>query len=429
MASELTEPSPRSPLNYKRPLAFSAALISVAGCAYLVVLFIAGLLTNFVSIGSINTGTIVLYVLAFILSLIGVLYLLNPLPKNVALAAFLMLGISCLVLTKPFLDINPASQRVREVVILYLGGLPFLFFIQINNLEVRQKLLRTLAIGLIALSVFGIFQGLLGSSLPSSLFMLRGDNIFSVDDNQILRPTGLTGNPIIFSSILVFASAYFAAHWLERRRLRFLIGLAFSLVANYLTYTRASIILVIPVLVFVWLFHNRFHIKHKMAVLIVVIVAIVGGQYLLANGGDLILIQRLQNSDPSSVGSTLVHFTQIRNATEAILAHPFVGLGMGSQGDFVGPENVMVTDGAWWILLLEFGLPLSILIVISLGIVLFDLVKYVLRKDSKHRALAIATLSFHAYIFPANFINSALLGHISYGLYWAVLGLAVAGIT
>ena len=100
---------------------------------------------------------------------------------------------------------------------------------------------------------------------------------------------------------------------------------------------------------------------------------------------------------------------------------------MGSQGDFVGPGNPIITDGAWWILALEFGLPLSVLAVLSLFIVLIPLAKYVLRWDSKNRALAIATLAFHAFIIPANFISSGILGHISFGLYWAVLGLSLAG--
>lgn len=413
----------------KPPMVFSAGITSTAGVAYLIILFSAGLLTNFVPLGTTNTGTILLYLLACVLSFTGMLYLFDPPRKHIARAVWITLALSGLILLKAAVDTNDASQRAQEIVIFFLGAWPLLFFIQMDVPKVRKRLLDTLGFGLFALSAFAIVQGVLGESLPLSLFVLRGDNTFSVDDNQIFRPTGLTGNPIIFSSILVFASAYFAALWLEKRKKRFLVALVSALVANYLTYTRVSIVLVVPVLVLVWLLHKRFHIEHKIAALTVVILAAAGGQYLMANGGSLIIIQRLQNSDPSSLRSTLEHFEQIQDARDAIALHPLAGTGMGSQGDFVGPDSVIITDGAWWILVLEFGIPLAILAVILLGIVLVPLTRFVLRQDSQDRALAIATMSFHAYIIPANFINSALLGHISFALYWVALGLSLAGMS
>lgn len=385
----------------------------------------AGFLTNFIPTGSVNTGTILLYSLACLLSFAGGLYLINPLRKQIAIAALTMLVVSGLTVFKAIFDANPVSQRARELAIVFVGAWPFLFFIQLNNPAIRERLLKTLAIGLFGLSVFAIFQSIFANSLPLSLFALRGDEAFGVGEDQ-LRPTGLTGNPIIFSSILVFASAFFAAQWLEKRRFRFLLALICSLAANYMTYTRASIILVIPVLVLVWLFYNRFRIKHKMIALVVVVLTVAGGQYLFVSGASLILIQRLQLSNAESLGSTLIHFKQIQDASDAIVSHPLAGTGMGSQGDFMGPENVIITDGTWWILLLEFGVPLSILIVVVLLLSLIPISKYVLRPKSKDRALAIATLSFHAYIIPSNFINSAILGHISFGLYWVVLGLSFA---
>jgi hypothetical protein len=409
-------------------IVFSSGLTSTAGVAYLIALFTAGFFTNFVLTGTVNTGTIFLYALACLLSLAGAIYLLNPLQKRIAIAALATLVLSGLTLFKAAFDTNPASQRAAELAIYFLGAWPFLFFIQIDTPRVRERLLKALEIGLFALSGFGIFQGIFSSSLPLSLFVLRGDDAFIVGDD-LFRPTALTGNPIIFSSILVFASAIFAAQWLEKRKFRFLFALICSLVANYMTYTRASAVLVIPVLIFVWLFHKRFRIKHKIAALAAVLLILAGVQYLSVNAENLIIVQRLAVSNSESLGSTLEHFRQIQEASEAIASHPLAGAGMGSQGNSVGPANVIITDGTWWILLLEFGTPLSILIVIMLLLGLIPIAKYVLRQDSTNRALAIATLSFHAYIIPANFINSALLGHISYGLYWVVFGLSLAGVS
>jgi hypothetical protein len=409
----------------KKSIAFSEGLTSTAGTAYLIVLLAAGFLTNFVPTGGVNTGTVLLYSLACILSFAGGLYLLNPLRKQIAVAALSILVFSGLTVLKTAFDINPVSEQVRELAIYFLGAWPFLFFIQINTPKVRERLLKTLAIGLLALSAFGIFQSIFANSLPLSLFVLRGDSAFGIGDDQ-LRPTGLTGNPIIFSAILVFGSALFAALWLEKRRFRFLLALICSLIANYLTYTRASFILAIPVILLVWLLHNRFRVRHKIIALVVVALAVAAGQYVSVVGANSIIVQRLQNSDASSLKSTLEHFQQIQNASEAIVSHPLAGTGMGSQGDFVGPGNSIITDGTWWILLLEFGGPLTILIASMLLLALIPISKYVLRPESKNRALAIATLSFHAYILPSNFINSALLGHISYALYWVVLGLSLA---
>jgi hypothetical protein len=402
----------------KKSVIFSENLISAVGTAYLIVLFVAGFLTNFVPTGTVNTGTILLYILASILSLAGGLYLFNSLPKYIAMAALTTLGLSSLILLKAALDTNPVGQRAWELTIYFMGVGPFLFFIQIAAAKVRERLLKTLAIGLFSLSAFAIFQSIFASSLPLSLFVLRGDDPFPVGEDQ-LRPTGLTGNPIIFSSILVLAAAYFAALWLEKRRWRYLFALVCSLVANYLTYTRASIILVVPVLILVWLFHNRFRIKHKLLTLLAVLLAAAGVQFLLINGAEAIIVQRLLNANPESIASTADHLRQIENASQAIASHPYVGTGLGTQG-------LLITDGAWWTLLLEFGAPLTILILCAITLALIPISKYVLRPDSKNRAIAVATLAFHIYVLPSSFINSAVLGHISFGLYWVALGLSLA---
>jgi O-antigen ligase len=409
----------------KKLMAFSEGLTSTVGVAYVTALFVAGFLTNFLPTGAVNTGTILLYLLASLLTLLGGLYLLNPLRKRIAVAALATLALSLLIVFKSCLDSNPVSQRAQELAIYFLGTWPFLFFIQVSTPKVRKRLLATLALGLFGLCAFGIFQGVFSNSLPLSWFALRGDSPFIVGEDQF-RPTGLTGNPIIFSSVLVFASAFFAAQWLEKRRVRFLLALICSLVANYLTYTRASVISLVPVLILVWLFHNRFRVKHKIIALASIAIAVGGGQYLLVQGDNLIMVQRLQSSSTESLESTLDHYRQIQDASAAIVSHPWIGTGMGSQGSSLGPENVLITDGAWWIFFLEFGIPLTLLIAIILLLALISISKYVLHPESRSRALAIATLSFHAYIVPASFINSALLGHISFGLYWVVLGLSFA---
>ena len=404
---------------------FSRHLVPRAGIAYLITLFVAGFITNFIPIISFNTGTLLLFSLAFFLSLLGLVQLLNPLPRLVGLATFATLAVTGLIALKAAIDTNPLSQRVQELAIYLLGGWPFLFFVQVDDSKTRERFMRTLAVGLSCLCVFGILQGVLGSSLPENLFLLRGDAPFTITEDQ-WRPTGLTGNPIIFSSILVFASALFFALWLEGRGSRFLVALLCSFVANYLTYSRASLALLVPVLVAVWLLHYRFRRREILVALFSVLLIAVATAIFLFNASDLMIVQVLTNSHEGTQGSTIGHIMTIQDAREVISGHPLSGVGVGSQGNSVGPENAIITDGAWWILMLEFGVPLSILFVVLLVLMLVPVGKHVLRRDSEQRALAIATLAFHAYLFPACFINSAILGHISFGLYWAVLGLSIA---
>ena len=411
-----------------KSIIFSEDVAAKVGAAYLVVLFVAGFLTNFVPIVSFGTGTLLMYSLALFLSLLSLLQLLNPMPKRVALATSATFAVTCLAVLKAAIDINPASQRIHELAIFFLGGWPFLFFLQVDDGKTRERFIRTLAVGLFCLCVFGIFQGVFASSLPERLFALHGDEPFGAGEDRF-RPTGLTGNPIIFSSILIFASALFFALWLERRRFRFMLALLFSVAANYFTYTRASLFLLIPVLAMVWLLHNRFRLKQTIIALVSVVLVLAASAYVVLNATNLFIVQRLIGSSEDSLGSTLGHFVTIQNAWDSIAAHPWVGVGVGSQGDFVGPGNAIITDGTWWILLLEFGVPLSVLFVVLLLAMLLPVAKRVLRKESKHRALAIATLSFHMYLLPANFINSGILGHVSFGLYWAVLGLSLAAAT
>lgn len=410
----------------KNSFAFSGALTSRVGVAYLIVLFVAGFITNFIPTGGVNAGTFVLFSLASFLSVIGALYLLNPLPKHIARAALATLAVSALVTLKAALDANPMNQRAQQIVIYFLGAWPILFFIQTKDAKIRERFLKTLAIGLFALCAFGIVQGIFSQSLPLNLFVLRGDAPFGIGEDQF-RATGLTGNPIIFSSIVIFASALFMALWLEKRRSRFLIALFCSLLANYLTYTRATLFLLLPVLASVWLLYHRFRLKHVMIAIAGVVLAVAALQYLFLNAAGLFIIQRLQGSNQESVGSTIGHIVTIQNAWDMIAAHPLAGVGIGSQGNSVGPENAIITDGAWWILLLELGVPISMFFLLLLLLGLVPIARFVLRQDSQNRALPIATLAFHAYLFPANFINSGVLGHISFGLYWALLGLSIAG--
>jgi len=408
-----------------RTFTFSADVAAKAGTAYLTMLFVAGFLTNFVPIISFGTGTLLLFSLAFFLSLLSLLQLLNRLRRNVALAAFATFLVSFLLVLKAAMDINPVSQRIHELIIFFLGGWPFLFFLQIDDRKTRERFVRTLAVGLVCLCIYGIVQGFLGQSLPERLFVLKGDEPFGVGGER-WRPTGLTGNPIIFSSILIFASAFFFALWLEKRRFRYMSAFLCSFAANYLTYTRASLFLLIPVLVLVWLLHHRFRLRQTIIALVSLLFVASAAVFLALNATGLFIVQRLLGSGEDSLESTLSHFISIQNAWETIAAHPWAGVGVGSQGDFVGPGNAIITDGAWWILLLEFGVPLSIFLVVLLLLMLFPVAKHILRKGSNDRALGIATLSFHAYLFPASFINSGILGHISFGLYWAALGLSIA---
>jgi hypothetical protein len=404
---------------------FSRHIVSRAGIAYLIALFVAGFVTNFVPVITFNTGTLLLFSLAFFLSLLALLQLLNPLPRLVGLATFATFAVTGLMVLKAVTDSNPLSQRAQELGIYFLGGWPFLFFVQVDDSQTRERFMRALAIGLFCLCVFGIVQSVLNSSLPVSLFLLRGDGTFTVSEDQ-WRATGLTGNPITFSSILVFASSLFFALWLEKRRFRFLFALLCSVVANYLTYSRASVALLVPVLVVVWLLHYRFRRRQVLVALFSLVLIATAAAFLLFNATDLLIVQILTNSSEGTQGSTLAHLMTIQDAREAIAGNPLSGVGVGSQGNSVPPENAIITDGAWWILMLEFGVPLSIVFVVLLVLLLIPIGKHVLRRDSKQRTLAIATLAFHAYLFPASFINSAILGHISFGLYWAVLGLSIA---
>jgi O-antigen ligase len=409
----------------KNAFTLSGNVTSMAGAAYLVSLFVAGFLTNFVPIISFGTGTLVMFSCALLLSLLSLLRLLGPLPKRMALAVSMVITATCLVGLKAAFDANPVSQRLQQLAIYFLGAWPFLFFLQVDDSKTRERFVRVLAAALFCLCLFGIVQGLLGNSLPEKFFLLHGDDPFGAGEDH-WRSTGLTGNPIIFSSILIFASVLFFALWLERRRFRYLFALLCSLVTNYFTYTRASLFLLIPVLVLAWLLYHRFAFRKVVIAAIAVILILAASVFVVLNATNLLIVQRLIGSNQDSLESTLSHFLSIQNAWAAISAHPLAGVGIGSQGNAVGPGNAIITDGAWWILLLEFGVPLSIVLVILLAATLFPITKYALRKDSMPRALVIATISFHAYIVPASFINSGILGHVSFGLYWAVLGLSLS---
>src|ERR1700746_3276393 len=121
-----------------KPALFSEGILTAAGVAYLIALFAGGFVTNFLPLGAINTGTILVYLFGGLLSCIGVLYLLRSTPRKLGIAAVLVIVLTLVTLIKAILDTNPVDQRLQEAIILILGVWPFLFFLQMDMSRVRN---------------------------------------------------------------------------------------------------------------------------------------------------------------------------------------------------------------------------------------------------------------------------------------------------
>ncbi len=399
-------------------------------------LLYSGFITNFLSVTQINSGTLLIDLLVVLLllhlsfKLIAGYYI--KLRINKVYFYFLIFWLLLLLLStiKLFLiDSTPITEGFLGVRnnLFYMAPLLYipLFFKRTSSVTDILKLF--LHLGL-CLTVFSFVQFFLSSKLPDSLLVLRGESVFGFYNTDIVRPTALLGNTIIYASFTLVLFAFYLTRYLYHRKrthlfIIFMIGLA-----NLLTFTRASIVgLVIVVLVCVFLKYARPTLLFtiKIVCIILTLSTIVSiGFYLNKNS---FLVQRLTGKEASTQGSTNEHITQIKNAVLYLKEHPIAGAGVGSQGASGDPSKKIITDGYWFQVMLENGVPLGLLYVLFHFICpLFALTSFYRTEDLLLKKLCMAFVAVSAYFFAASFLNSGFAGRANYISYWLIFGTLIA---
>ncbi|RNI28031.1 hypothetical protein EFA69_18275 [Rufibacter immobilis] len=404
--------------------------------ALLVTILCSGFITNFLSFSHLNLATllidwlIALVLLHFFTGLFFAYYRGQKIRRSqlIALGIWLLLLFTT-ILKLLFIDANPMLEKLlglRNNLIYSCLFLYLPFFLRRED-RIRTCITVILFVGTL-LCLFALFQFTFSSSLPMPYLVLRGESTFGFYGTEIVRPTALLGNTIIFSSFTVILATITLSRYMFTRNKVYLVLLLLILLTNILTFTRAALVgFFLSGATVLILQYGRFTlvylIKAFSMLLLLLVLTVSLGSYFK----DTFLVQRITGQDASSISSTEGHYTQISSSLDYFQRNLWTGVGTGSQGPSSSPERVVITDGYWFQLLMENGLPLSILYLSSFILSFFYTLRlFFITHDLSLRQLCLCFLGCSAYFYAASFLNSAIAGKVNFILYWMIFGFVLA---
>ncbi|MHA6247678.1 O-antigen ligase family protein [Pontibacter sp. CAU 1760] len=419
-------------MRFSTRISLSAVLVKLL----VAVLLFNGFITNFLSFSATNLGTVFIDLLLILLLLHLLLYLRYGVESALHLDrtyCYLLLGWLVLFAATAFklilLDHNPWPERILGLRnnVVYIA--PFLYLpLLFNKEEALQKVIRVLlGLGML-LVVFSLIQFAFSDQLPRELLVLRGEGRFGFFGTDIVRPTALLGNTIIYASFTLILFSFFLAKHLYQPRKTYLVFMLLTATANLLTFTRAALVgLIMVLLVSLFLRYARFTLNFVLRImgfLLLISGMALTGLYLYQ---DSFLVRRMTGRDASTQGSTSDHYQQILDAVAYLTQHPWLGSGIGSQGPSGNPATKIITDGYWFQLYLENGIVAgSLFVLFYLSCVLIAVRIFYIAKGVFLKQLSMAFIAFSVYFYAASFLNSAYTGKTNFILYWLLFGSVVA---
>lgn len=303
--------------------------------------------------------------------------------------------------------------------------LGFLISEMIPDEESHNNLLSYITIFSAVMCAFGLVQFIFHDYLPDALLRVRSgrlDYVYGLGD-LIFRINALFENSIVFDGIIIISSALsFGLILVKGKSVFRLLCFGIAVTANILTFSRASIIGSVMVYAVEYILLGKKGKAEKYVRLLAV--GMLGILLFITFADDTSLYQRLFNTSITAT-SDVVHRTTINDAQQAVLEHPWLGLGMGTQGyDSSGSTVGVIRDGCWYQFALELGLPLTVLyllIIASLMIVALKRLK--VENRSSVRTVCGAYLAIMIYFIVASFVNSAYNAKEVFGLCWVLTGM------
>ena len=407
-----------------------------------------GVITNLFMWTPFNAGTILvdaLYVVAAAIAVFGPLRKESLKPLRWPIILFLALATWCIALAA-FGD-GVASQRVlgfrNNIVYPGIWLLLGLSAQQINIGKLRNLIWYS---GLV-ICAFAIVQAMFHHDLPDAVMLLgHGEDRFGFEGQDIFRPTGLVGNTIVFTG---FSAIILLIGWMRPERKKFLFQKLLVLipaVSLYLTYTRTSNVSILLVWGFAWSFFamkSWWRSLLRFGLVLFTLWVLLGGEAgttpqavfgkffrsLLPAKPTPFVFARMAGQDVSSMGSTKTHMQLIKEGWELIKAHPFVGVGLGSQGySSKAPANINVMrDGYWMATMLEFGLPGTLIWIAFLAWFAVYLLREANMREGPEvtedaRSVAGSLFLILGYFAIASILNSSYSARTNQCLLWMLAG-------
>ena len=303
--------------------------------------------------------------------------------------------------------------------------LGFLISEMISDEKSHNNLLNYITIFSTIMCAFGLIQFFFHDYLPDALNHVRSgrlDYVYGLGA-LIFRINALFENTIVFNGIIIISSALsFGLMLVKGKSLFRFLCFGIAVTANILTFSRASIIGSVMVYAVEYiLLGNKGKAEKYIRILTIGMLGIV---FFITFARDTALYQRLFNTNITAT-SDVVHISTINRALQAVSEHPWLGLGMGTQGyDSAGSTVGVIRDGCWYQFALEMGLPLTILYLVIIA----SLMVIALKRLKTERRLSIRVvcgvyLSVMLYFIVASFVNSAYNAKEVFGLCWVLTGM------
>jgi len=400
---------------------------------FLAILFFNGFLNNFVDIGKVYFGTLLIDIFYVISSVLEIIIILKRNKITVTDINVIFFIFFYLYFARIFLDSN------NDIYSKFLSFRDRVFYITIfifvqefiYSIDDIKRIKKWLFIFSIFISLFGIFQYIFREHLSLILLTPKSDNIFSYYGTNIVRSTGLIGNPIIFGNFELLFYSIFLTRFFTRSNLKNFIFVLITFFAIIFTFSRVAylgtfIITFVLMIVYIFKYKSKRTLTSYLSILTIILLSMI---LILVFRNDIInsFIYKdlILGNNPSVKGSTQTHIHLLEKSIEIIKSNWIFGTGIGTQryGTNVQFYN---TDGSWMAMMIEIGIPMFIL---YLAFLIKCIIKsYELsRKNLIIRDIGIGFFIFSIYeMIFANFINSAYFGKIFYIMYWFIFGIILS---
>jgi hypothetical protein len=230
----------------------------------------------------------------------------------------------------------------------------------------------------------------------------------------IYRPNGFIGNPITFGFFLLAVLNIQLFLYSKKRSVLTLMPIILNLGLIVWMYSRANIAGALLLIFIFFLYHGR-------AAIMIVPAIILGSVAFLNPFNSTFLefvVSRLSGQSEGAIASNMEHANDYVTAVEYISDSPLIGVPLGK---YLGDDTI-ITDGAWFALALDFGLPLFFLFLIISLLLLWNAFK--VSKTQDCRGLFIP---FFIVIILTSVFNSAILSKsmfvftlFLFGLAWSI---------
>ncbi len=307
------------------------------------------------------------------------------------------------------------------------------------NLKSKNEAIRLLRLAMrfsVVLAIFGIVQFVFRSTLPEWLLVSRDTTVFGYYGTDITRSTGLIGNTIVYSNMLLLFFTFHLAKMAHGFKFRDSLGAVILFTSIILTFSRVAIAGSVSVAVVLLVYVVA---KRRPTPLVILasgasLFGFIGltwiflSEQLIAQlGSSFIYSDLFLNQNASVQSSTSLHNVYIDIALKIVQEDPWFGIGIASQGQnsLNAQSSTVITDGAFWSLLAEGGIVLLasyFVFLIICAVTAFKTIKFA----NFESYVPIAFLVFSAYEFFASAIyNSSFFGKAPFILYWFIFGIVV----